>query len=69
MNVDLRVNSLITILTKLRHKATTDKSERSILLANMVSCAFYRAICLGQVLRLHEKALEEIHFVVEHRND
>ena len=69
MNVDLRVNSLITILTKLRHKATTDKNERSILLANMVSCAFYRAICFGQVLRLHEKALEEIHFVVEHRND
>jgi len=37
--------------------------------ANLVTCAFYRAICFGQVLRLHEKALLEIHFVVEHRKD
>jgi len=38
-------------------------------MADLVSCAFYRAICFGQILNQHEKALEEIHFVVEHRND
>jgi len=47
MNVDLRANSLLTLLTKLRLKECTDKSERNSLMAALVWCAFYRAVCFG----------------------
>lgn len=69
MNVDLRVNYLMTLLTKLKLKNASEKAERTQCLANLVACAFYRSISYGQVLGLHEKALEEIKYVVEHRND
>lgn len=48
---------------------SSDKADRNIKMANLVTCAFYRAVCFGQVMSLHSQALEEIHFVVEHRND
>ena len=34
----------------------------------MVSFSFYRGVSFGQVLLMHEKALEEMHFVVEKRD-
>ena len=67
MFVDLRLNYLLTLLAKLRMKAANDKTERSQSMAQLVTCAFYRSVSYGQVLALHEKALEEIKFVVEHR--
>ena len=47
INVDLRVNYLITLLTKLSLKQSQDKTEKNIKMANLVACAFYRAVCFG----------------------
>ena len=73
MNTDLRINYIMTILCKLQgNNYSENKVEQmssKLLIAHLVSCAFYRAVCFGQVLQLHDKALEEIHFVVENRND
>ena len=59
----------MTILCKLKLASTSNRAHKQALLGNLVTCAFYRALCFGQVLHMHEKALEEIHYVVEHRNE
>ena len=50
MNVDLRVNYLMSLVSKLRRKHSTDPVRYNAALGHLVACAFYRAICYGQVL-------------------
>ena len=47
MQIDLRVNYLITLLTKLSLMHSSDKTEKNIRTANLVTCAFYRAVCFA----------------------
>ena len=44
MNVDLRINYLMTLLTKLQLNNCNDKATN---LAHLVACAFYRSISYG----------------------
>lgn len=75
LNVDLSLNYTMTILCKLqtlslnRQRPGSEKQSRESLQQHLVLLAFYRAISFGQVLQLHQRAMEEINYVVEHRSD
>jgi len=72
INVDLKLNYLMTILNKLQMLKSKKDQGRTVakqsFMRKLVSLSFYRGVSFGQVLLMHEKALEEMHFVVEKRD-
>ena len=72
LNVDLKFNYAMTILNKMQMLKSKKEQGRQItkqtFLRKLVSFSFYRGVSFGQVLLMHEKALEEMHFVVEKRD-
>lgn len=72
LNIDLKLNYAMTILNKLQMlKSKKDQGRQAAkqsFLRKLVALSFYRGVSFGQVLLMHEKALEEMHFVVEKRD-